>query len=318
MPKIQRLFGGKQSPKPARSIVRRERNSTPKLCRSTLKCGYHVDTMWIQGKSVDSQQMDLKGKSGRKAHYLQQPAAVETFKGDNCSHWCCICFPWSSGLEGPRTADTFWNLAGWDLRCSHSSGSVFSFEDCTFSFTDLVTSLFPTTGQVPLSLWHCMAMLNKMYPDWIKLVSTLKRQRMKSIERIWRTWTCGFNADGLLPVKKRSFEFCNLGGFSFSAQWTQWFKQEPSGLPNASYLLGFDYPSLAAVPCSSQPHLAQGTQLAWWRPISCDPCPRVPTSITFEDLKKQLRGELDALQAWLHSWSGLRLRFQEMTFKDMQ
>jgi len=71
-----------------------------------------------------------------------------------------------------------------------------------------------------------------------------------------------FNADGLLPVKKRSFEFCNLGGLSFSAQKTQWFKQEPSELPNASYLLGFDYPSLAAVPCSSQPHLAQGTQLA--------------------------------------------------------
>ena len=271
--------------------------------------------------------MDLKGKSGRKAHYLQQPAAVETFKGDNCSHWCCICFPWSSGLEGPTTADTFWNLAGWDLRCSHSSGSVFSFEDWDIvRFGCLLYFQFYRFGHKPISHdWASatfpvtlhgyaeqdVSWLNQIGQNFEEAKDEEHRKNLEDLN-LW------FNADGLLPVKKRSFEFCNLGGLSFSAQKTQWFKQEPSELPNASYLLGFDYPSLAAVPCSSQPHLAQGTQLAWWRPISCDPCPPVPTSITFEDLKKQLRGELDALQAWLHGWSGLWLRFQEMKFKDMR
>ena len=37
---------------------------------------------------------------------------------------------------------------------------------------------------------------------------------------------------------------------------------------------------------------------SWLGALSFDPCSTLPTSIAIEDFKRQLRGELDALQAW--------------------
>ena len=122
-----------------------------------------------------------------------------------------------------------------------------------------------------------------LYPDEL---STLARRRTKSITRIWRTRqhaTLFFQFCFLLrvlPCKQAVSFFClklHQIGIANVAQ------QEPQVL----YLVG----------C----HMLYFAASSWLRALSFDPRPTLPTSIAIEDFKRQLRGELDALQAW--KWS---------------
>ena len=135
---------------------------------------------------------------------------------------------------------------------------------------------FPLALRDRTKLYH-------LYPDEL---STFARRRTKSITRIWRTRqhaTLFFQSCFLLRVLpcKQAVSFC-------------WLKLHQIGIANVAQQ---ESQVLYLVGC----HMLYFAASSWLRALSFDPRPTLPTSIAIEDFKRQLRGELDALQAW--KWS---------------